>query len=61
MGPLIRIVIRYGVGTVVGYEVGSQLASDPDVIAVTTAGAAMIAGVVTESFYWLAKKYGWRT
>lgn len=61
MGPLIRIALRYGVGAVVGYEVGSQLASDPDVIAVTTAGVAMVAGFATEGFYWLAKKYGWRT
>lgn len=61
MGPFVRIALRYGVGGIVGYEVGSQLAADPDVIAVTTAVTAMAVGFLTEGFYWLAKKYGWRT
>jgi len=61
MGPLIRIALRYGVGAIVGYEVGNQLASDPDVITVTTAATAMLVGVLTEGAYWLAKRWGWRT
>lgn len=60
-GPIIRIALRYGVGGIVGYEVGSQLAADPDVIAVTTAAAATLVGMATEGFYWLAKRYGWKT
>ena len=61
MGPLVRIVLRYGVGGIVGYQVGTQLAADPDVIAVATAATAMIVGAATEAFYWLAKRYGWAT
>lgn len=61
MGPFIRIALRYGVGGLVGFEVGNQLASDPDIVAVSTVVAATIVGFVTESFYALAKKYGWRT
>lgn len=61
MGPYIRIALRYGVGAVVGFHVGEQLASDPDVVAVTTAAAAAAVGLATEGFYLIAKKLGWRT
>lgn len=61
MGPLIRIILRYGVGAVIGYEVGNQLASDPDVIAVATVAATAVVGVATEGFYYLAKRWGWKT
>lgn len=61
MGPLIRIILRYGVGAIIGYEVASNLAADPDLVAVVTAAAASIAGIVTEYFYIIAKKFGWRT
>lgn len=61
MGAYVRIALRYGVGAVVGYEVGNQLAADPDVIAVTTAVAAAVVGFATEGFYALAKRLGWRT
>lgn len=61
MGPFIRIILRYGVGAVIGYEVGNQLATDPDVVAVATVAAASLAGAVTEYFYVIAKKLGWRT
>ena len=61
MGPYVRIILRYGVGAVLGYQVGAQLAADPDVIAVTTAVAAAAVGVVTEGAYALAKRLGWRT
>lgn len=61
IGPILRIILRYGVGGIIGYDVGSQLAADPDVIAVTTAAAAMIVGAATEAAYWLAKRWGWAT
>ena len=61
MGPYVRIAIRYGVGGIVGYEIGSQLAADPDVIAVATAAAAAVVGFATEGFYMLARKLGWAT
>jgi len=61
MGAYVRIMLRYGVGGVIGFEVGRQLAADPDVVAVTTAAAAAVVGVITEWFYRLAKRYGWAT
>lgn len=61
MGPWIRIALRYGVGGIIGYEVGAQLAADPDVIAVVTAAAAAVVGFATEGFYMLAKRWGWAT
>lgn len=61
MGPYIRIALRYGVGGIVGYEIGSQLASDPDVIAVATAATAALVGACTEAVYAMAKRWGWRT
>ena len=61
MGPYVRIILRYAVGAVIGYQIGEQLASDPDVVAVATAGAAAVVGVVTEGAYALAKRLGWRT
>lgn len=65
MGPLVRIILRYGLGGVVGYEIGSRLAEDPDVVNVGAIIAAMVVPAVgalaNEWFYRLAKKYGWRT
>ncbi len=61
MGPLVRIILRYGVGGFVGYQIGNQLASDPDVVFVASAVAASIIGGGTECFYYLAKRYGWKT
>lgn len=60
MAPFIRILLRYGVGGLIGFEVGSQLASDPDVLAVATVAETAIVGLVTEGFYILAKRLGWR-
>lgn len=59
MGPFIRIALRYGVGGIVGYEVGQNLAADPDVIAVVTVGASAVAGLITEGWYLLARRMGW--
>lgn len=61
MGPLIRIILRYGVGAIIGYEVASNLAADPDLVAVASAAGAALVGIVTEGFYYLAKRWGWKT
>lgn len=59
MAPFIRIALRYGVGGIIGYEIGNQLAADPDVLAVTTVAATAMVGLATEGFYLLARKCGW--
>ncbi len=61
MGPFIRILLRYGVGAVIGFEVGNQLAADPDILAVITVVITAVIGCITEAFYMLAKHLGWRT
>lgn len=57
IAPVTRIVLRYGVGTIFGMEVGSLLAGDPDVILLVATGI----GVATEIAYAYAKKRGWAT
>ena len=57
IAPLVRIVLRYGVGAVFGMEVGSLLAGDPDVVLLVATGV----GVATEAVYAYAKKKGWAT
>lgn len=61
MGPFVRIVLRYGVGGIIGYEMGTRLASDPDVVVVGTVAATALVGVATEGFYLVARRLGWRT
>ena len=61
MGPAIRILLRYGVGGIIGYELGARLASDPDIVAVITVAATAGVGLATEGAYLVAKRLGWRT
>jgi len=57
IAPVIRIVLRYGVGAVVGMEIGGMLAGDPDIVMLLAAGV----GAATEAAYVFAKKKGWTT
>ncbi len=59
MGPFVRIILRYGVGAVIGYQIGDQLSSDPDVVTVATIAVTALVGTVTEGAYFLARKFGW--
>ena len=57
-GPIVRIVLRYGVGGLFTASVGDMLASDPDAVNV---GVAVLSGAVsaaTEWFYTRARKTG---
>ena len=56
-GPVARIALRYGVGIVVGMEVGQRLSMDSDLVAVV----AVAIGAATEFVYRYAKKNGWTT
>lgn len=55
--PIVRIALRYGVGFVVGTEVGEMLAGDPDVVLLVALGI----GAGVETIYALAKHHGWTT
>ena len=57
IAPVIRIVLRYGVGAVVGMEIGGMLAGDPDIVMLLAAGV----GAATETAYAFAKRRGWTT
>lgn len=54
-GAFARIVLRYGVGLVLGMHAGNALAGDPDIVMFAAAGI----GAGTEYAYRLAKRKGW--
>lgn len=58
-GPIARIAVRYGVGTVVGSQAAEAILTDPDVMHLITAGVAAIVGAATEWLYRQAKRRGW--
>lgn len=55
--PVARIIIRYGVGAIIGLESANILAGDVDVVA----AVALAVGALTEFVYTFAKKKGWAT
>lgn len=57
-GAYVRVALRYGVGILFGMEVGEMFADDPDIVMIATLAAGF---VVNEGWYWLAKRYGWKT
>lgn len=56
-GAVVRVVLRYGVGTIFGMEAAQALAGDPDLVLVLAAGA----GVGIEYAWRVAKRKGWAT
>ena len=63
---LVRIALRYGAGLLVAKgilapEMGVDLASDQDVLQVAQIGAGIIAGVISEAWFFFAKRLGWST
>ncbi len=55
--PIVRILLRYGIGVLAGWQVGDTLAADSDVVDIIAAGLAVAAVVVTERWYAYAKKH----
>jgi hypothetical protein len=61
---VIRIVLRYGAGLLVAKgllapEIGPALADDPDIQMVLEVGVGLVAGVLSETWYGLARRFGW--
>lgn len=54
--PIARIVIRYGVGLILGANAADIAVGNPDIVTVV-AGAV---GAANEVVYTLAKRKGWR-
>lgn len=59
LGPLARIILRYGVGACImgSATIGHTLAADPDLVLYTS----LALGAATEACYALAKRRGWTT
>jgi len=53
--PVARIIIRYGVGAVIGMDQAGVIAGDTDLVSVL----ALALGAGTEIFYAMAVKKGW--
>lgn len=64
MAPFIRIALRYvtlpllAAGLILPDEQQAIIA-DPEVVSYVSTGLGMIAPVVAEGWYWLARKSGW--
>lgn len=54
-GPVARIVIRYGVGIILGANAADLAVGNPDLVTVV-AGAL---GAANEAVYTIAKRKGW--
>lgn len=66
MDVLIRILLRYFAMFLVakGFfspELGDLFGSDPDILAMAQVVAGLVAGLVAEGWYVIAKRFGWRT
>ncbi|WP_273687314.1 hypothetical protein [Ketogulonicigenium vulgare] len=64
--PFVRIALRYIAGGLVSYgiltpEGATAFASDPQVIAQASIALGAATAALTEGFYALAKRWGWRT
>lgn len=62
--PIVRIFLRYLSGLLVmkgliSTSMGTDLATDPDALAILELVVGAGAGVVAEWWYWLARKFGW--
>lgn len=59
--PITRILLRYGVGLVAGWQVGDILAGDTDVVDLASTGLSVAAAAATEWWYRRARQSGGET
>lgn len=62
----IRIGLRYLASALIvkgllSPELGEALQKDPEVLAAIQVALGVAAGAISEGWYWLAKRMGWRT
>lgn len=66
MGPIIRIGLRYATfpllyfGLIEEHE-AADLIADPEIAQWVSLGLGFLAPVISEGWYWLAKRLRWRT
>lgn len=63
---LARILLRYIAAALIAKgifepQLGNQLATDPEVARYVEMGIGLAVMGATEGWYWLAKRFGWRT
>lgn len=56
IGPITRIVVRYGIGTVLGASVATAILLDEDLMALAGFAVATAGGWLVERIYMIAKK-----
>jgi hypothetical protein len=61
-----RIILRYAAATLVAYgvltsDLGEMLGGDEDAAAAVEIALGAVLGMVTEGWYYVAKRYGWST
>jgi hypothetical protein len=59
-----RILLRYAAGALImkgliSSDMGADLGTDPDVLAVLEIALGAAVAATTEAFYWAARKFGW--
>lgn len=63
LGPVIRILLRYGIGFLIAYglltEGARGLSEDPDAVFLIEMVGYVLLALFVEIWYGLAKKYGW--
>lgn len=57
-GALSRILIRYGVGFLLGSSVADLILADSDIMTIVVAATALVVSAVTEWAYRKAKRLG---
>lgn len=65
IAPLTRIVLRYVAGFLVAKglldaEIGSDIATDPDILAIAEIWIGAAVGAGTEAVYFIARRLGWK-
>ena len=61
LAPLVRILLRWLGGMLVanGYLTDQGILADPELERTICFGLAALCGVVSEGWFYLARKYGW--
>ncbi|MDE5451344.1 hypothetical protein GWE18_00440 [Bradyrhizobium sp. CSA112] len=59
--PLSRVALRYVVGFLIakGYQISPETATDPDLAQLAYFLIAGGLAMLSEGWWWLARKYGW--